>query len=1204
MYFDRRLWGFVRPLRGRVALSVAIGLAATAVGIARLALLGWLIAQVFRGATFAELAGAMALVACVMVLRGVLEYARAMVAHGTAARIQIALRKAIYDKAVLLGPAWFGLERTGEVILAAVDGVEQLETYFGEFLPTLLIALLTPVGVFCFVVFLDLPVASVLVAAALAALVLPVLFHRLDRDASIERSRTYGDFGAEFLDAVQGLVTLKAFGRSAAKARSLARRADQLGRDTRWVNATNALGRGITDASIAIGAAAALALGAWRVDSGAMELSTLLIVLMMGVELFRPLRDMRTQLHTGMLGQSAARAIFRILDAEPPVAPPATGAGEPEPGDPSASPAVAFEDVVFAYPGSDRRAHDGLSFAVEAGERIGVVGASGAGKTSIVRLMLRFYDPDAGRVRVAGRDLRTLSLAELRDRIAVVHQDTYLFHGTVEDNLRFGAPRATAGALEAAARAANAHDFIRALPQGYGTVIGERGIRLSGGQRQRVAIARALLRDAPILVLDEALSAVDAENEAAIQQALDRLMRGRTTLIFAHRLSSVIDADRILVLDQGRVVEEGRHGALMARGGAYRRLMAEQAREPGGLDDALEERRERSETLDRDIAEAAAAQLEPSDGILRAEGLGWAGATRALLSEVAVERLRLTLALVFGVARVAAFIGVGALSALIVLKLKAGQPFDGLAVALAAAAPAAGILHWLESWFAHDMAFRLLAEMRRRLFDKLDRLAPAYLLHRRTGDLAALATQDIETVESFYAHTVAPALVALLVPAAVLAVLLVHGWPLALALLPFLALVAFSPFVLRRRLDRLGGRVREALGELNAFTVDSIQGLAEIAAFRQEARRGEAFVALARRVQGVRLPFYRDLARQTALLEVATGLGGLAIIVTGTRMVQAGALEAGLLPLFALLAMACFLPVSEIAHIGRQLADTLGAARRLYAVEHEPVPVADGPGVVAAPPGSRRSAAALALEDVSYTYRGRRRPALAGVTIEVPSGATVALVGPSGAGKTTLAHLLMRFWDPDSGSIALGGHDLTAYELDDLRRRTALVAQDTYLFNDTLAANIMMARPEAGEEELMLAVARASLDDVVSGLSDGLATRVGERGMRLSGGQRQRVAIARAFLKDAPVLILDEATSQLDAINEMAVRRALDQLMVDRTTVVIAHRLSTVRGADLIVALEDGRVVEQGRHDALLGRGGLYARLVRRQMGTAMAAAR
>src|SRR5206468_3336475 len=231
------------------------------------------------------------------------------------------------------------------------------------------------------------------------------------------------------------------------------------------------------------------------------------------------------------------------------------------------------------YPGGRQAAHDGLTFTVAAGEKIGIVGPSGSGKSSIARLLLRLFDPQSGTVRVGGQDIRTLDPEALRRLMAIVHQDTYLFHGTVEENLRLGKPEATPAELEAAARDANAHEFIRQLPHGYQTVIGERGANLSGGQRQRLAIARALLRDAPILILDEALSSVDAENEAVIQQAIDRLSAGRTTLILAHRLSSVIGADRILVLDKGRIVETGRHAELIRRDGPYRRLMGAQAEE-------------------------------------------------------------------------------------------------------------------------------------------------------------------------------------------------------------------------------------------------------------------------------------------------------------------------------------------------------------------------------------------------------------------------------------------------------------------------------------------------------------------------------------------------------------------------------------------------------------------------------------------------
>ncbi|MEC9454592.1 MAG: thiol reductant ABC exporter subunit CydC [Pseudomonadota bacterium] len=1194
MYLDRRLWVFTEGVRARMVATILLGLLAAAAGVARLALLGWLLAKIFTGQSVAELVLPFLLTAAVMLLRGILEYCRTMMAHRTAAAVQVTLRRRLYEHVIALGPAYFGRERTGATLLTLIDGVEQLETYFGQYLPQLCVATLAPLGIFAFMAFLDRPLAGALFGFAIFTLVAPAAFHRWDRRAAQARQNSYAAYGAEFLDSVQGLGTLKSFGQSGTRARDLAAKAHDLFRRTMWVLATNSLSRGITDGGIAIGAALALGIGAWHVTDGEIGIGVLLIVLMMGVELFRPMRELRILLHQGMLGQSAAEGLFALLGAKPLVREAETGES---PSAAELQPSLRFEGVNFSYPGGRKQAHRDLSFEIKAGERIGIVGPSGCGKSSIVRLALRLYDPDSGRVFLGGTDLRTLRFAQIRGHFAVVHQDTYLFHGTAEENIRFGKPDATREELEAAARSANAHDFISRLPQGYDTVIGERGVRLSGGQRQRIAIARALLRDAPFLVLDEALSAVDAENEAIIQQALDRLMKGRTVLILAHRLSSVIDADRILVLEDGALVEEGRHGALMAEGGVYAKLMAAQATEavrsgdgevPLAAPVTMPDATAPLEDLQLD-------QLQPADEILRAGHMGWWRATGLLMRLVRPLRGRVGLAFLLGVARVMAFIGVGVLSAFVVAAVRNGEPFGGLLIALYALAPFAGMLHWLESWVAHDMAFRLLTEMRIALFAKLDALAPAYLLRRRSGDLVAMATQDIENVEFFFAHTVAPAFVALLVPAAVLAAVLFFGWPMSAALAPFLALIALSPFLMRKRVDRLASRASEAQGELNAHTVDTLQGLPEILAFRQEARRGAQLIDLVHRHHALRLPFFRDLTFQTALVETVTGLGGLAVVITGALLVSSGDLERTMLPLLTLLAMAAFLPVSEIANIGRQLADTLGGTRRLNAVHSEPVPVRDGPGVTPAEE-SDRGGVALELENVRFTYPGIKAPALEGVSLSLAAGSTLALVGPSGAGKTTLASLLMRFWDPEEGTVRLNGHDLKNWRIDDLRGHISLVAQDTYLFNDTIRANILIARPDASEAEVAAAVSHAALGDFTAALPDGLETQVGERGTRLSGGQRQRVAIARAFLKDAPVLILDEATSHLDALNEQAVRRALDELMMARTTIVIAHRLSTVRDADQIVVMDSGRVCEAGTHAGLLAKGGLYAALVSRQL--------
>ena len=1183
MYFDRRLWELTRGMRARIAAAIAIGLAASGFGIARFALLGTLLALVFAGGSPAAIGLAAAGVAAAIVLRSALDQARTVIAHRTATRVQDILRGRLYDKIAELGPAWFTGERTGGVMLSVVDGVEQLQTFFGQYVPQLAVAALTPVAIFLFIVWWDLPVALVMLAAALVTLFAPMVFNKIEGGRGRRRHEAMKGFGSEFLDAVQGLPTLKAFGQSAAYGDRLAARAHELASTTMKVLSTSVMTRGITDAGIAIGAAAALSLGVWRVAHGETTIQALLIVLMAGTEVFRPLRDLRAVLHQGMVGQSAAAGVNALLAAEPLVPP------QPHGIQARLAPTIEFDDVHFAYPGGRRPAHDGLSFRVAAGEKIGIVGPSGSGKSSVARLLLRLFDPQSGAVRVGGADLRTLDPEALRREIAVVHQDTYLFHGTVEDNLRLGKPEATRDEIEAAARDANAHEFIRHLPQGYQTMLGERGANLSGGQRQRLAIARALLRDAPILILDEALSSVDAENEAVIQEALDRLAQGRTTLILAHRLSSVIGADRILVLDHGKVVESGRHAELIRRDGPYRRLMGAQAEERGDAGAWIEDGAAAGaagEGIDLGTAAPEAAQAAAAQ-------VGWAATLATLAAIIRPWRANFAIVVSSGIGRVAAFIGVGIVGALAVAAVKTGAPFAYLLIVLGLAAPLSGLLHWIESWLAHDIAYRLLAELRVELFRKLDTLAPAYLVRRRSGDLIALASQDIETIEYFFAHTVAPALVAILVPSTVLIALAVIAWPLAAALLPFVLYAGLAPVVTRRRIDRLGGEAREALGLMSAYVTETIQGLADLVAFQAVGRRRAGFMAAVAGYQKTRLALLSDLAMQTALFETATGFGGLAVAATGAWLVGRGELAATTLPLLILAALASFLPISEIAHVSRQLADTIASTRRFHAVLRERPAVTDGPARPPAPQGG----SAIRFEGVGFSYPGARRPALAGISLDIAAGSTVAIVGPSGAGKTTLANLLLRFWDPDAGRILIDGIDLREFELDHLRRRVSLVSQDTYLFNDTLRANVALAQPEADEAAIRRALAQAALADFVDSLPDGLDTRVGERGVQLSGGQRQRVAIARAFLKNAPTLILDEATSHLDAVSEALVRSALDALMRDRTTIVIAHRLSTVRSADLLLVLDRGRLVESGSHAELVARNGLYARLIRRQLG-------
>jgi len=557
----------------------------------------------------------------------------------------------------------------------------------------------------------------------------------------------------------------------------------------------------------------------------------------------------------------------------------------------------------------------------------------------------------------------------------------------------------------------------------------------------------------------------------------------------------------------------------------------------------------------------------------------------------------MSLAVISEILRQVSGIGVAVLGAALFARAVAGTAIEELypyAAAMIILGLARGTFGYLGPYLSHVAAFRILVDLRDEFFWAIEPLAPAKLARRRTGDLVSTAVSDIELLELFFAHTAGPAVVAFIVPIIALTALATINLLLAEALLIFLILLILMPRLAFWLGTTLGERLRGQQALLNSQVLDTIQGMKEILSFGYSRQRLEELSENSATLLALQARQARNIGLQSAAKISIVSAGILAVLLCASILVRQNSLAPGFLPITMILASSVFLSITSVVEISKQLSLTRAAARRLFLLLDEQPAVRDESGLDPAVP-IESIEPSISLQDVSFRYAPDEPLILSSISLEIPAGSTVALVGTSGAGKSTVINLMLRFWDPEAGRILLGGSDLRRYPMMQLRRLFSVVSQDVFLFSDSIRENIRLGRPEASDAEVEEVASRARIHDFIITLPQGYDTLVGERGVRLSGGERQRIAIARALLKGAPILVLDEATSSLDAENERAIKEALMERREGRTTIMIAHRLSTVVDADWIFVINGGRVVEQGRHEDLIARKGRYARLVEAQ---------